>query len=40
MPKFVYQDWGIMLDLHLVLATLHMRFTVGIDQDKEKKWWH
>ena len=28
------KEWHIMLALHVVLVTLHGRFTISIDQDK------
>ena len=28
------KDWSMMLGLHLVLVTLHKRFTISIEQDK------
>ena len=34
MPKMFYKDLQIILGLYLVLVTLHMRFTIGIEQDK------
>ena len=36
MPNFVFfnKEWQIILGLHLVLVTLHMRFTISIEQDK------
>ena len=34
MPKIFYEEWQIILRLHLVLVTLHGRFTIAIEQDK------
>ena len=34
MPKSLYKEWQIMLGLHLVLMTLHGRFTISSEQDK------
>ena len=33
MPKF-YKAWQVMSSSHLVLMTLHMWFTMSIEQDK------
>ena len=32
---YFYKEWQIMQDLQLELVTLHERFTIGIDEDKE-----
>ena len=36
MPKtFLYKQCQLMFALHLILATLHMRFTMSIERDKQ-----
>ena len=33
MSKYFYKEWQIMLDLHLVMVTLHGWFPIRIEQD-------
>jgi hypothetical protein len=37
-PKYPYKEQQIMVRLHLRFATLHGRFTPGIEQDEENRW--
>jgi hypothetical protein len=39
MPTNIYKEWQILLGLHIVLVTLHGRFTIRIEQDKYN-WGH
>ena len=34
MPKQFYEEWQIVLGLHLVLVTQHKRLTISIEQDE------